>query len=100
MAAVWELYLQAALLRCGLQMDCEPALRRSARRPDYLVRGGDGSFYLEAVLVGDPRHRTHDDKLERPIVEALRDVESVDFRLDSTSGSAGRRRRSDRSRRS
>lgn len=82
MSAFWELYLHAALLRCGLQMDYEPALKRSARRPDYLVHGGDGSFYLEAVLVGDPRHRTQEDKLARPIVEALRDVESADFRLD------------------
>src|SRR5213080_289884 len=52
-SAFWELYLHAALLRCGLQMEYEPPLAHSTKRPDYLVHGESQSFYLEAVLVGD-----------------------------------------------
>jgi hypothetical protein len=81
-SAFWELYLHAALLRCGLQMEYEPQLAHSAKRPDYLVRGESDSFYLEAVLVGDPKHRAQEDKLEKPIVEALRALDSPEFRLD------------------
>jgi hypothetical protein len=81
-SAFWELYLHAALLRSGWRMDYEPALHQSPRHPDYLVQAGADSFYLEAVLVGDPQHRAQEDKLERPIVEALREFESPDFRLD------------------
>jgi hypothetical protein len=83
MSAFWELYLHAALLRSGLEMEYEPPLDRSTRRPDYLVRdGGGGSFYLEAVLVGDPEHRKQEDKLEEPITEALRALDSSQFTVD------------------
>lgn len=82
MPAFWELYLHAALLRCGLQMDYEPSLRASTRRPDYLVHGDQESFYLEARMVGDPEHRTQENKLELPLTEALREIDSSEFTLD------------------
>jgi len=80
MPAFWELYLHAALLRSGLHMEYEPTLGGSTRRPDYFVRGGGEPFYLEARLVGDPAHRMQQDSLERPLTEALRDLELTDAR--------------------
>jgi hypothetical protein len=82
MSAFWELYLHAALLRSGLEMEYEPSLDHSTRRPDYLVHGETESFYLEAVALGDPDRRVHEDKLEKPITEALRELDSSEFTLD------------------
>jgi hypothetical protein len=49
-AAFWELYLFVALSRQGLQLEAHPHAPGVRRRPDWLVRGLDGTaFYLEAT---------------------------------------------------
>jgi hypothetical protein len=81
-SAFWELYLHAALLRSGLRMDYEPALAGSAKRPDYLVHDTCGAFYLEARYLGEPRERVREDKLAKPLMDRLRELDSSAFTLD------------------
>jgi hypothetical protein len=54
LGAFWELYLHELHLRLGFECERDPELPDSPRRPDFLVHGAGGSFYLEATVVGYP----------------------------------------------
>lgn len=52
-AAFFELYLHESLIRGDFRVECHPQVPNSPRRPDFLVRSGSGSFYLEARSVSE-----------------------------------------------
>ncbi|HEX7431530.1 MAG TPA: hypothetical protein VF293_05000 [Candidatus Limnocylindrales bacterium] len=64
-AAFWELYLHEALRRAGYELEIEPDISGSEHHPDFLVRGRDHEFYVEALaIIEDPataveRRRKH-----------------------------------------
>ncbi len=47
-ATFLELYLHEALIRSGLDVEIEPSLPGTGRRPDFLAHSAGESFYLEA----------------------------------------------------
>ena len=79
--AFWELYLHETLLRSGYAVTIHPTVAGSARQPDFLVTGGDSSFYLEAkALVGknpDPGSGARTQRL----YDALDRIDSPNFFL-------------------
>src|SRR5215213_5717389 len=54
MAAFWELYLHEAHRRLGFDIQYEPPVPGTGRRPDFLFERGDERFYLEGTLVWYP----------------------------------------------
>lgn len=50
-AGFWELYLHESLSRAGYELDIEPSIAGSPRRPDFLARGHGHEFYVEALAV-------------------------------------------------
>ena len=54
-SAFWELYLHELYLRSGYQVTVHPSVPGASKRPDFLVEGHGGRFYVEAVQVGVPK---------------------------------------------
>jgi hypothetical protein len=54
MGAFWELYLHEAHRRLGFDIQYEPPVPGTGRRPDFLFERGDERFYLEGTLVWYP----------------------------------------------
>jgi hypothetical protein len=49
--AFWELYLHEVHLRLGFELERDPEVPGTTKRPDFLARRGNDVFYLEATLV-------------------------------------------------
>jgi hypothetical protein len=82
-AAHWELYLHEYLLRCGYTVEAHPLRDHGVRSPDFLASDGIDSFYLEATTIDLPHDQHREDKLRRPIFDAIqRKVRSGKFVLD------------------
>lgn len=80
-SAFWELYLHESLLRCGFHLDYEPRPPGTARSPDFLVHGGNGSFYLETVSIMDPHVDQAAERRREQVTDELDKVESPNFFL-------------------
>jgi hypothetical protein len=51
LGAFWELYVHEIHRRLGYELQRDPRLAGTSRRPDFLARRGDSAFYLEATLI-------------------------------------------------
>jgi hypothetical protein len=51
LGAFWELYVHEIHLRLGYELERDPVLPDTTRRPDFLARRGDSAFYVEATIV-------------------------------------------------
>ena len=52
LGAFWELYLHELFRARGYTLKRDPEVPGTSRRPDFLVIGEGGEFYLEATTVG------------------------------------------------
>jgi hypothetical protein len=50
--AFWELYLHELHLRLGFQLERDPDVPGTTKHPDFLVVTDEGSYYLEATIIG------------------------------------------------
>jgi hypothetical protein len=51
LGAFWELYVHEIHRRLGYELERDPELADTRRRPDFLARRGDSAFYLEATVI-------------------------------------------------
>jgi hypothetical protein len=77
----WELYLHELHLRLDFECERDPELPDSRQRPDFLVRGAQGSFYLEATVVGYPTAEATVRKRRRLVVDMVNAAYHPDFAL-------------------
>jgi hypothetical protein len=81
-SAFWELYLHECFFRSGCSLTPHPSLATTTRRPDYLIEGAQGAFYLECVTVSDAARVITSDRRRRQIYDAVERLENQDFLLD------------------
>lgn len=79
--ALLELYLHEVLLRSGYAVDCHPDIAGTSRRPDFLARSEEDSFYLEARTLGRSGPETASGRRVADVYEALDRVDSPNFFL-------------------
>lgn len=80
-AAFWELYLHAALSASGLTAEVHPTVPNRTTRPDFLVQGPKGSFYLEARVTAPSQEEVAHRNRTGSIYEALNRLDSPNFFL-------------------
>ncbi len=88
-AAFWELYLHELFTRLGYEITCEPTLPNN-RKIDFLLRRGDGAFYLEATTAGKPGEKRGADARRDRIYRELNKVKATAFMLAITIDQVGR----------
>jgi hypothetical protein len=89
-AAFWELYLHEVHRRLGYELEYEPELPNTSRKPDFLVHRGDERFYLEGTIVihskqelaFERRRGTLLDLVDEAAARALRDMGRLRHRAD------------------
>jgi hypothetical protein len=79
--AFWELYLHESLIRAGYAVTPHPVVAGTARRPDFLARREDSTFYLEARLTRERAGAQAADVRVSRIYEGLDKVDSPNFFL-------------------
>lgn len=79
--AFWELYCHESLIRLGLNVECEPEVQGSTRRPDFLATKGTSSFILEATLAAPSDSTVAVDRLQATVFENLDGLELGDLLL-------------------
>lgn len=81
--AFWELYLHETLRRAGYELTPHPEVSGTTRRPDFLARRREESFYIEGVvaLPGNERERAAERVVDQ-IYDELNKVHSPNFFLD------------------
>ena len=80
-SAFFELFLHEVMTNLGFALEVHPNLADSTHRPDFLVRDGNISFYLEAGVAGrssGPFTRRNE---ELEVIEALETLTSPNFNL-------------------
>jgi hypothetical protein len=80
-AAFWELYLHETLIRSGCGVICHPEVPGTSRRPDFLVEGPDGEFYLEARVASERDDKITADRRRNRVYDSLNRLESPNFFL-------------------
>jgi hypothetical protein len=70
-AAYWELLLYHGLKALGFDVSCHPEVAGTTKRPDFLVEGGECSFYLEAKVLGEDAADRRRDKRRNDIYHEL-----------------------------
>jgi hypothetical protein len=88
-AGFWELYLHELFTRLGYEITCEPTLP-SGRKIDFLLRGGDAAFYLEATTAGQPNEKRGADARRDRIYRELNQVKTSAFMMGISIDHAGR----------
>lgn len=90
-AAFLELYLHESLIRSGLDLEIEPALPGTDRRPDFLARSSGESFYLEARSPSTSRTRQGTAGRISDVYDGLNKTDSPNFWLAIDINAAGER---------
>ncbi len=80
-AAFWELYLHETVIRSGCRVTCHPELARTSRRPDFLVEGAEGEFYLEARVASAADDKITADRRRNRVYDSLNRLDSPNFFL-------------------
>lgn len=80
-AAFWELYLHETLIRSGCRVVCHPEVSGTSRRPDFLVEGPDGEFYLEARVASEADDKITADRRRNRVYDSLDRLDSPNFFL-------------------
>lgn len=79
--ALWELYLHEVHARLGFDIERDPDVPHRATHPDFLMRRGDSSFYLEATVAGPSTSARSLQRREDALVESINQAHHPDFRL-------------------
>lgn len=88
-SAFFELYLHETFIRLGFDVEVHPTVSGRATRPDFLIRGPHGIFYVEAKAFGPAQSTRAQESREEAIYEALDDTNSPNFFLMVDQHSAG-----------
>ena len=79
--AFWELYLHQTFTRSGYAVTIHPEVDGSARQPDFLVRDGEETFYVEAkTLISNAGDRGAAARKSR-LYDALSKIDCPNFFL-------------------
>lgn len=81
LGAFWELYLHELHRRLGYQLERDPEVPGTSRRPDYLARRGKTAFYLEATLVSYSDAEMAARRREDVVLDLIDQVFNADFWL-------------------
>jgi hypothetical protein len=81
-SAVFELFLQHFLLRCGFELEFHPDIPGVTTHPDFLAsRGGQALFYLEAIAVSNSAREEAETNRMNQVYDVLNNLASPDFYL-------------------
>lgn len=80
-SAFWELYLHEMYRRDGWQITIEPAVPASDARPDFLVRRGATSYYVEARCIFESGHNRGASKRLQTVYDSLNKLNAGAFTL-------------------
>ncbi len=80
-AAFWELYVYVLLRRCGFGVTVHPAVRDTAKVPDFEAVRDALRFYVEASAVGTPEDDQSTDARRGRVYDELNETRSPDFFL-------------------
>lgn len=75
------LYVHETLRRSGFDLICHPEVPGTARRPDFLARGGESDFYVEARAISKSDEWVAAENRRNVVYDALNTIESPDFYL-------------------
>ena len=79
--ALFELFLHELMTRLGCKVDVHPHVTGSDNRPDFLVRHGSKSVYLEATTVGRRDGPFTPNNNEQDAIDKLKALCSPNFNL-------------------
>jgi hypothetical protein len=68
------LYLRALFEARGYDVEIHPPVADSANRPDFLVSGAEGSFYVEAITIGLSPEKDAEQKRLLTLLDVFMDV--------------------------
>ncbi len=81
LGAFWELYLHEVFRRLGFEVVLHPEVNGATRRPDFRLQLGTAVTYVEAVTIYEPQAHSIDDARLAPVLDAINNISSPDFRL-------------------
>jgi hypothetical protein len=79
LGAFWELYLHEVHRRLGFELERDPQVPGTTRRPDFLVSGGSRPFYLEATTVTYNKAEAQQRRRENLLVDLVNEAFDPDF---------------------
>jgi hypothetical protein len=77
--AFWELYVHELFGRLGYQLERDPEVPGTTKRPDFLVSGAEESFYLEATIVGHSDEEKSTKRRRDIMLDLVDEARSRDF---------------------
>ena len=89
LAAFWELYLHEVHLRLGFQLERDPQVPGTRKRPDFLVRGGAQPFYLEATVVTYDKTEAAQRRRDALLVDLVNEAFDPNFSVMIATAAAG-----------
>ena len=78
-AAFWELYLHEIHRALGFELDRDPVVPGTSKRPDFLVLGGAKPFYLEATVVSYSKAETAQRRRSALLIDMVNEAFNPDF---------------------
>jgi len=91
MGAFWELYLNETHRRLGFDIEYEPSVPGTARRPDFLVRRAQERYYIEGTLVLYPDSEMAAKRRKDLLLDLVDEAFDQDFYLRVTVAAPGPR---------
>jgi hypothetical protein len=77
--AFWELYLHELHLRLGFQLERDPDVPGTTKHPDFLVVTDEGSYYLEATIIGFSDEEMATRRRRDIMLDLIDEAECADF---------------------
>lgn len=81
LAAFWEVYLSETLTKAGYEVEWSPVNSNEKRRPDFLVDGPEGRFWLEATSTSMSKDGGRNSRKYRFIDDINECIDSPNFFL-------------------
>jgi hypothetical protein len=79
LGAFWELYLDELFRGLGYELERDPEVPGTTKRPDFLVVSEAGEFYLEATTVGYSTDEMTARRRRNVILDIVDEAENKDF---------------------
>jgi hypothetical protein len=79
LGAFWELYLHELFRALGYTLERDPEVPGTSRRPDFLVIGEGGEFYLEATTVGHSKDEMAARRRRNVVLDLVDEAQNPDF---------------------
>jgi hypothetical protein len=79
LGAFWELYLHGLFRARGYTLKRDPEVPGTSRRPDFLVIGEGGEFYLEATTVGYSKDEMAARRRRNVVLDLVDEAQNPDF---------------------